>query len=54
MSLSRIVVFIIGAVLAVVGLFLVVNNLHDLWSLAVGAILIVVGVVLLSGKVLTI
>lgn len=54
MSLSRIVIFAIGAVLALFGLFLVINNLHDLMSLAIGGILIVVGVVLLSGKVLTI
>ena len=54
MSLSRIAIFVIGLVLALVGLFLVVNNLHDLFSLVVGAVLIVIGVVLLSGKVLTI
>lgn len=53
MSLSRIVVFIVGTVLAVVGLFLVINNLHDLFSLVVGAILIIVGIVILSGKVFT-
>ncbi len=54
MSLSRIIVFIIGAVLAIIGLFLVINNIHDIWSLVVGGIFIVVGVVLLSGRVLTI
>lgn len=54
MSLSKIAIFVIGLVLALVGLFLVVNNLHDLFSLVVGGILIVIGVVLLSGKVLTI
>lgn len=54
MSLSRVAIFVIGIVLALVGLFLVVNNLHDLFSLVVGGILIVIGVVLLSGKVLTI
>lgn len=53
MSLSRLIIFIIGLVLALVGLFLVINNLHDLWSLVVGGVLIVIGVVLLSGKVLT-
>lgn len=53
-SLSRIVIFIIGAVLAIVGLFLIINNLHDLWSLAVGGILLAVGCVLLSGRVLTV
>lgn len=54
MSLSRIVIFIIGVVLAIVGLFLIINNLHDFFSLVVGGILLVDGVILLSGRVLTI
>lgn len=54
MSLSRIVVFIIGVVLAVVGLFLIINNLHDLWSLIVGGVLLVIGCWLLLGGKLTI
>lgn len=54
MSLTRILVFVIGAVLAIVGLYLVVQNLHDVWNLVVGAILIIVGVVILSGKTFTV
>lgn len=53
MSLTRIVVFIIGLVLAIVGLFMVVQSPHDLWNLVIGLILVIVGVIVMSGKVLT-
>ena len=49
MSLSRIAAFLIGLNLAVVGLILVVNNLHDIWSLVVGGILLIVGVWIMLG-----
>lgn len=53
MSISRIFIFIIGAVLALTGLYLIIQNMHDLYSLIVGGVLLVVGVVLLSGRILT-
>lgn len=53
MSLSRLIIFAIGIILAVFGLIVVLNNWHDLVSLIIGLVLIVIGVVLLSGKVLT-
>lgn len=54
MSLSRIAAFIIGLVLAVVGLYLVINGLHDLWDLVVGAILVIVGVWIFLGQPMSI
>ncbi len=53
MSVSRIIIFIIGAVLALVGMFLIIQNIHDIYSLIVGGIFLVVGIVLLSARVLT-
>lgn len=52
-SLTRIVVFIIGLILALVGLFLVTQNLHDIFSLVVGGVMIVIGIIILSGRGLT-
>lgn len=52
-SISRIVIFIIGLVLGITGLWLVVQHYNELQTLVVGFIMIFVGVVLLSGKLLT-
>jgi uncharacterized membrane protein YccC len=49
MSLSRIAAFIIGLILASVGLVTVINNIHDIWSLIVGGVMLVVGIWILLG-----
>ncbi|HLG40292.1 MAG TPA: hypothetical protein VI461_11520 [Chitinophagaceae bacterium] len=53
MSLSRVMIFIIGCVLALFGLFMVIQHYNEIQALVIGLVLIVVGVVLLSGRVLT-
>ena len=56
MSLSQIAVFIVGAVLAIVGLFLVINSINPFtWlPVLVGAILVIGGVIILKGGTITV
>ena len=54
MNLSRLIVFLIGVILAVFGVFIVVQGPLDAFHLIVGLVLVIVGIVILSGKALTI
>lgn len=53
MSATRIVIVIIGLVLAVYGLFTILNGGFDSVHLVIGIVLIVVGVYLPSGRGIT-
>ena len=54
MNLSRLVTFILGLILAVFGVFIILQGPLDAFHLIVGLVLVVVGIVILSGKALTI
>jgi uncharacterized membrane protein YccC len=49
-SVSRIICFIVGIILIIVGLTLVIDNIHDIWSLVIGAIFLATGIVLVNGR----
>lgn len=53
MSLSQLIVFIIGVVLALFGLWIVITGYTEIVRLIIGLVLIVVGVALLIHKSVT-
>jgi uncharacterized membrane protein len=53
MSITRLIILIIGIVLAVYGLFAILNGGFDLIRLAVGALILLIGVYLISGRGIT-
>lgn len=53
MSVSQIIVFIIGAVLALFGLFMTITHFGDWLMMLAGVICIVIGVALLVNRTIT-
>lgn len=53
MSVSRIIIFIVGAALTIYGAYWMIQSFPNIVNVLMGIVLLVVGVLLLTGKLIT-